>query len=313
MKIAVTDKVHPLLINGLEEKGFSVIYDESIGNERLRELLPDLHGVIINSKIRMDETMIDLGDQLKFIGRLGSGMEIIDVAYADSKRIKCINTPDGNCDAVGEHAIGMLLCLANNIIKANQETKTYNWQREENRGFEIMGKTIGIIGVGHTGGALAKKLKGFDMTILGHDKYKSQLDENLAHVQLTTTEEILEKADIISFHLPLSAETKHFANEPFFESCKKGTIIINTSRGNVIETNSLVKYLENGHLGGASLDVFENEKVNTFTEEEKILYQKLADHPKVVMTPHIAGWTKESLERIASLMLERINKVEFSN
>ncbi len=311
MKIAITDKVHPLLINGLEEKGFTVIYDESIGNETLRELLPQLIGVIINSKIRMDKTMIDIGDQLKFIGRLGSGMEIIDVAYAHSKGIKCINTPDGNCDAVGEHAIGMLLCLANNIIKANQETKNFNWQREENRGFEIMGKTIGIIGVGHTGGALAKKLKGFDMTIFGHDKYKSQLDENLAHVQLTTTEEILKKADIISFHLPLSAETKHFANETFFESCRKGAIIINTSRGNVIDTKALVKYLENGHLGGVCLDVFENEKVNAFTEVERSLYQKLADHPKVVMTPHIAGWTKESLERIASLLLERINNVEF--
>lgn len=313
MKIAVTDKVHPLLIHGLNNNGHHVVYDESMDNDRLRSMLPKLDGVIINSKIRMDKAMIDLGRQLKFIGRLGSGMEIIDLAYAKAKGIKCINTPDGNCDAVGEHAIAMLLCLANNIIKANQETKNYTWEREANRGFEIMGKTIGIIGVGHTGGALAKKLKGFGMTILGYDKYKDDLEVDLAHVRLTTPAEILEKADIISFHLPLSAETKHFANEAFFEKCKKGTIIINTSRGNVIDTISLVKYLESGHLDGACLDVFENEKVSTFSYEERMLYQKLADHPKVIMTPHIAGWTKESLERIASLLLERINKVILGN
>jgi D-3-phosphoglycerate dehydrogenase len=309
MKIAVTDKVHPILIDGLRSNGHEVIYDTALDNNSLADLLPTLDGVIINSKIRMNAHMIDRGQKLQFIGRLGSGMEIIDVPYAKLKNIASVNTPDGNCDAVAEHAIGMLLCLANNIIAANDQTKNYQWMREENRGFEIMGKTIGIIGVGYTGGALAKKLKGFGMTILGYDKYKDQLDDDLAHVRLTTLDEILEKSDIISFHLPLSAETKHFANETFFKKCKKGTIIINTSRGNVIDTISLVNHLESGHLGGACLDVFENEKVSTFSEEEKILYQKLADHPKVIMTPHIAGWTKESLERIASLLLERINKV----
>ncbi|HMP29578.1 MAG TPA: NAD(P)-dependent oxidoreductase [Saprospiraceae bacterium] len=308
MTIAITDKVHPLLVQGLEAKGHTVIYDTHIDNESLATLLPTLDGVIINSKIKMSAYMIDLGVKLKFIGRLGSGMEIIDVAYAKTKNIKCINTPDGNCDAVAEHAIGMLLCLANNIIIANQQTKNFQWYREANRGFEIMGKTIGIIGVGHTGSALANKLKGFDMNILGYDKYKNLEDIDLPHVEMTTLEDIQNRADIISFHLPLSNETKYFANENFFNDCKKGVIIINTSRGNVIETEALVNALVVGHVKGACLDVFENEKVNTFSKYERKIYDQLAQNSNIIMTPHIAGWTYESLERIATLMLDRIQK-----
>ena len=308
MKIAITDKVHPLLTEGLLSEGHEVIYDVSLGNEQLFDLLPDLDGAIINSKISMDRRMIDRGQKLRFIGRLGSGMEIIDTAYALEKNIQCINTPDGNCDAVAEHAIGMLLALTNHLLRANEETKKGIWNREQNRGTEIMGKTIGIIGVGHTGGALARKLSGFGMHILGYDKYKTSLPEDLSHVRLTDLNHLLQHADIISFHLPLSPETRHFATADFFSQCKDGVIIINTSRGNVIHSEALVEHLHSGKIYGACLDVFENEKVASFTESEKAWYQALADHPRVIMTPHVAGWTHESLQRIAELMLKRILK-----
>jgi D-3-phosphoglycerate dehydrogenase / 2-oxoglutarate reductase len=306
VKIAITDKVHKLLVDGLEQLGHEVIYDTKIDNVLLATMLSKLDGVIINSKIKMNADMIDLGQKLKFIGRLGSGMEIIDVSYAESKGITCINTPDGNCDAVAEHAIGMLLCLANNLITANEETKKGIWNRETHRGFEIMGKTIGIIGVGHTGGALAQKLKGFGLTILGNDKFKNQLSPNLDHVQLVDLETICKKSDIISFHLPLTEDTKHLGNQDFFNKCRPGVIIINTSRGEVIKTKDLNSFLKTGKIAAACLDVFENEKVSTFTEEEKQDYFELAANKNVLMTPHVAGWTHQSLERIALLMLNRI-------
>ena len=306
MKIAITDKVHPLLADGLKAKGHDILYDVNIDNQHLYELLPTVDGVIINSKINMTQKMIDRGTKLQFIGRLGSGMEIIDVPYAMSKHIHCINTPDGNCDAVAEHAVGMLLALTNHIIRGNEETKKGIWNREQNRGMEIMGKTLGIIGVGHTGGALAKKLAGFGMTILGYDKYKSHLPEELSHVHLTDLDNLLNKSDIISFHLPLSSETKYFADDAFFQKCKQNVIVINTSRGNVIHTDALIKYMESGKIYGACLDVFENEKVETFNDEEKKWYCSLTAHPRIIMTPHVAGWTHESLHRIASLMLDRI-------
>lgn len=310
MKILITDKVHPLLIEGLRQLGHEVVYDTSVTLDILPDHLAKLDGIIINSKILMDEKMIDLGENLRFIARLGSGMEIIDVPYAKSKSIYVINTPDGNCDAVAEHAIGMMLAFANNLIKANAEVKDFDWRREENRGFELGGKTIGIIGMGHTGSALARKLRGFEMKILGVDKYKNKEDyfEGCEHVVASSLEEILQKADIISFHLPLSRETNHYADSSFFAQAIKKPLIVNTSRGNVIHTSELLKALEQKIIKGACLDVFENEKPKSFSQEEKELYGKLYDLENTILSPHIAGWTHESLEKIARLTLNRIQK-----
>jgi D-3-phosphoglycerate dehydrogenase len=306
MKIAITDKVHSLLVNELRSRGHDVIYDTDLNNDSLAQLLPSLDGVVINSKIKMKPSMIDLGEKLKFIGRLGSGMEIIDVPYAKSKNIACINTPDGNCDAVAEHVIGMLLCLSNNIITANAETKQGIWNREANRGFELMCKTIGIVGIGHTGGALARKLKGFGMQIIAYDKYKDRLDEDLNHVRLVDHNFLKQEADIISFHLPLTEETRSLVTNSYLEQCKDGVIIINTARGEILNTGHLIEFLDRGKIAGACLDVFENERISSFTDDEKKIYNRLACYKNVIMTPHIAGWTHESLHRIASLMLHRI-------
>ena len=309
MKILITDKVHELLIEGLIKEGFDVTYDTSVEMEQLPQFLPGLDGIIINSKINMNQAMIDLGKNLKFIARLGSGMEIIDRTYATEKNIVCINTPDGNCDAVAEHVIGMLLSFANNLCKANKEVKNFDWRREENRGFEIGGKTIGIIGMGHTGSALATKLSGFGMTILGHDKFKEDFGHTCQHVEVASKEQIMEECDIISFHLPLAKDTFHYADEQFFAGLKKYPLIINTSRGNVIQTEAIIKALSNKKISGACLDVYENEKPQKYSETEMKKYADLFSHQNVMASPHIAGWTNESLTKIASLTLSRIVKV----
>jgi D-3-phosphoglycerate dehydrogenase / 2-oxoglutarate reductase len=307
--ILITDKVHPLLIDGLIELGYEVNYDTSVDMATLPNYLPHLDGIVINSKITMDATMIDLGSRLKFIGRLGSGMEIIDQVYARSKGIHPLNSPEGNRNAVAEHAMGMILALYNNLIKANQEVKAFQWNREENRGLEIKGKTIGIIGLGHTGEQLARKLSSWECKVLAYDKYRTNYSQDLNFISLTDISTIQKEADIVSFHLPLTAETKHLCNQAFLNSCIKKPLIVNTSRGNVVETSALIASLKDAKIIGACLDVFENEKVDKLNEEEIDMYKSLYVFDNVIVSPHIAGWTKESLEGIASVLLAKIRQV----
>jgi D-3-phosphoglycerate dehydrogenase / 2-oxoglutarate reductase len=308
-KILITDKVHPLLIEGLEKLDFTVDYDTSIDMQQLPYIIGNYRGIVINSKIKMHREMIDLGRQLRFIGRLGSGMEIIDQSYAISKGIIPLNSPEGNRNAVAEHAIGMILALYNNLIRANHEVKNFAWNREANRGLEIKGKTIGIIGLGHTGQQFAKKLSSWECNIMAYDKYKSEYDADLDFVENTDLCNIHREADIISFHLPLTDETKHMCNRSFIHNCAKKPIIVNTSRGNVVDTASLIEALGTGHLSGACLDVFENEHVTTFSTFEKEMYSQLYAFQNVIVSPHIAGWTEESLTGIAAVLLKKIQNV----
>jgi D-3-phosphoglycerate dehydrogenase / 2-oxoglutarate reductase len=333
-KVLITDDVHALLINGLDNMGFTCIYEPSISNEKVHDIIGDYEGLIINSKIFVDRAMLDAGKKLLFVGRVGSGMEIVDKAYAAEKGVAVLSSPEGNRNAVAEHALGMLLALANNLNRANAEVKNFNWQREKNRGFELMGKTIGIIGFGNTGRAFSRKLMGMGMRILIYDKYvfNGQLsvfngqnavssgqfsmdnadltDENwqistLVEVDIET---IWQEADIISFHVPLTAETQFMANADFFSNCKKNIILLNTSRGKVVKTVDLIAALESRKVLGACLDVFENEKTAVYTEGEHLMYEKLFSLDNVIVSPHVAGWTHESKERLASVLLKKIEK-----
>jgi D-3-phosphoglycerate dehydrogenase len=306
MKVLITDNVHPLLINGLKELGYEVDYDTSIDMNSLRNIIHLYDGMVINSKIKMHKEMIDQGRKLKFIGRLGSGMEIIDKAYALNKGIAAINSPEGNRNAVAEHAVGMILAIYNNLLRSHTEVKNFIWNREQNRGLEIKGKTIGIIGLGHTGEQFARKLQNWGCTILAYDKYRTDYPQNLNFVQLTHPDVIQQQADIISFHLPLNDETKYFCNGDFLKACKKQPLIVNTSRGNVVETSALIDALDKKIIFGACLDVFENENPASISQDEKLMYSKLYSFDNVILSPHIAGWTKESLEGIASVLLEKI-------
>lgn len=308
-KALVTDYVHPLLIAGLEERGYTVDYDQKVDMDLLPRIIHKYKLVVINSKIRMYPKLIDLAPNLKYICRLGSGLEIIDLPYCATKGIHVINTPSGNNNAVAEHAMGMLLCLSNNLLRADRELRQFQWNRELNRGWELKGKTIGIIGFGHTGSQFAKKMSSWELDIICYDKYRTEYSDKWDFVERVDLEDILIRSDVISLHLPLTEEVFHLVDEAFIHKCKDNVIIVNTSRGKVINTQGLLQALENGKVGGACLDVFENEKPYTYSQSETNTYTRLNSLENVVLSPHVAGWTVESLEKIARVVLDKLDLV----
>lgn len=306
-RVLITDDCHPLLTEGLTKLGFVCDFFPDITLEETRRIIPGYEGLIINSKIIVDRSFLDAAKALRFVGRLGSGMEIVDRPYAASLGIAVVSSPEGNRNAVAEQALGMLLALANNLLGADREVRRNVWRREERRGWELRGKTLGIIGFGHTGSQFARKLAGMEMTVLAYDKYKpAGYAARMPWVEETTPAAIRERSDIISLHLPLTPETKHLVDGPFIDGCKRGFALINTARGACIKTEDVVAALEDGRIGGACLDVFENEKPATFSDAEKHLYERLHRLENVVLTPHIAGWTRESKRLLAEVLLDRI-------
>lgn len=308
-RVLVTDNVHPLLLEGLTDAGYTCTYLPKIDLPTTRQLVANYEGLVINSKTLVDRSFLEAAPHLKFIARLGSGLEIIDLEAAQDYQVEVIRAPDGNCDAVAEHALGMLLSLANNLCQADQQVRKFIWQREQNRGWELFGKTIGIVGFGYTGRALAQRLAGFGMKVLAYDKYKYNYATDMPHVQECSMEQLFAEAQILSLHLPATVETKGLANEQYWKQFQKGLVLINTSRGNIVPTKDLIKALEEGQLKGACLDVFENEKTATYSAEETILFQQLFQRKDVLVSPHTAGWTSESKERLAKLLLHRIMKL----
>ncbi|MGZ4055675.1 MAG: 2-hydroxyacid dehydrogenase [Bacteroidia bacterium] len=307
MKILFIDSNHKLLHETLLQAGhtcdlnYNWTKDEIINNIHLYD------GIVIRSKIKITKEIIDKAVKLKFIARAGAGMENIDVAYAKSKGVKCLCAPEGNRDAVGEHAIGMLLSLFNNICRADKEVREGKWIREGNRGVELMGKTVGIIGYGNMGSAFAERLKGFGVKILVYDKYLKNYGNDL--IKETTLEKIFEEADILSLHTPLTDETHYLINDAFINQFKKNIYIINTARGKSLNTTDLVKNLKSGKVSGACLDVLEYEMTSFENLDASSLpdaFQYLTQSNKVVLSPHIAGWTHESNEKIARILAEKI-------
>ncbi len=312
-KILFIDSNHPHLHETLLEKGFvcDLFYDKP--TEELKKLIPNYDGIVIRSKFKITKEIIDSAPNLKCIARAGAGMENIDVAAAKEKNIICANTPEGNRDAVAEHALGMLLMLLNKLKKADAEVRAGKWVREENRGNELGGKTIGIIGYGNTGKAFAQKLQGFSVNILAYDKYKKDYAATKG-IKETGVEEIFEKADVLSLHIPLTEETNYLVNDNFINKFKKHIYIINTARGKCLNTADLVKNLESGKIFGACLDVLEYEDVSFGALNSEFLNQNsalkyLINSDKVILTPHIAGWTHESNYKIAEILARKIISV----
>lgn len=305
-RVLITDGVHEVMHSTFKSKGYDVDYQPNITLKESKEIIHDYHGAIINSKIKAHKDWLDAAKNLEFIGRLGSGMEIIDVPYAISKGIRVFSAPEGNRNAVAEHALGMLLALSNKFLRGHYDVQIMRWNREETRGYEIQGKTIGIIGFGNNGRQFAKKLAGMEMRVLAHDKYLEGYTAHLEHVEEASLDEIKEQAEIISLHLPLTPETHHYIDSVFIESCKKEITIINTARGKNVDTIALIEGLSSGKIKGAGLDVFENEKTLTFTDKEKEMYQKLYQFENVILSPHVAGWTIESKYKIAKTLLGKI-------
>ncbi|KIA92504.1 2-hydroxyacid dehydrogenase [Flavobacterium sp. KMS] len=310
IKVLHIDSNHPILWEQLQEAGFENHADFTSTKEEIEAKIQDYQGIVIRSRFKIDKQFIDKAINLKFIARVGAGLESIDCDYALSKDIELIAAPEGNCNAVAEHTLGMILSLFNKLNLADSEIRSGQWNRESNRGYELDGKTVGIIGYGNMGKAFAKKLRGFEVEVLCYDIQDNVGDKNAKQVSL---KELQEKTDVLSLHIPWTPETDKMVDTAFINAFKKSLWIINTSRGKNIVTADLVTAMQSGKVLGAGLDVLEYEKLSFETlfqdKDTPEAFQYLLDGRKVILTPHIAGWTFESHERLAQVIVDKIKAV----
>lgn len=299
MKALITETFHPILIQHFEKNGIECVVHEQINTLGVLEIISEFEILIVNSKILVDKKMLDNAEKLKAIGRVGSGMEIIDTEYCSQKGIFVCSAPEGNANAVAEHAMAMILAGFNNLFHAQIDLLNGKWLRETHRGQELKGKTIAIIGFGHTGQAFAQKLKGFGVSVLAHDIRDFSVNED--YEQKASLQEIYENADIVSFHLPLNQDTYHYCNANFIRKFKKEIVLINTSRGKIFNFKDLIEAIELGRVKKAMLDVFENEPFEDIESVKKYIESK-----QLFISPHIAGWSQESYFLLAKIISEKI-------
>lgn len=304
-KVLIAAPVHTVLTDGLAAMGYECVVDEKIDQKRGYELIGDCEGVITSTRLQLDKELLDAAPMLKWIGRMGSGMEVIDLEYAAAKGIACYGSPEGNCNAVGEHAVGMLLALIRRITWSHSEIGANIWKRDENRGIELEGRTLGIIGFGHAGAAFAKKLQGFDMRILAYDR--REIKDVPPYVEMCDLATIQRESDILSIHVSLQPDTLNYFNDDFLAAMKKPFILVNTSRGVVVNTHTLYKGIKSGKVLGACLDVFETEPLTHADRELREIINELIFSPVVIATPHIAGYTHEALYKMSKILLEKLS------
>ena len=303
--ILIVDDIDPVFIERATKLGYNCDYKPLIKPEEALQIINNYTGLVIRSKFKVNKELIDLATKLRFICRAGAGMDGVDVAYVKQKHIELINAPEGNMDAVGEHAVGLLLALMNNFLIADGEIRNGLWRREANRGYELKGKTVGIIGYGHMGKSFATKLLGFDVDVIAYDKYKTGFSD--MYVTEVSMEQMVKKCDILSLHIPLSNETLDLVNEEYLFHFKKPIFLINTSRGKIVNTPAVLNAIKQGKVLGAGLDVLETEKFPALAEES--WYEELRKSGKVILTPHVAGWTFESYRKISEVMADKLSEL----
>jgi D-3-phosphoglycerate dehydrogenase len=309
-QVIFLDTVHEILEQRLTEHGFACVDGSEWSLEETKSRLKDTFGIVIRSRFPMNKDLLTNAKELQFIARSGAGMENIDEAYCHDRGIVLFNAPEGNRNAVGEHALGMLLSLMNKLHTSHQEIRNGKWERDGNRGIELDGKTVGIIGYGNNGRAFAKKLRGFDVKVLAYDKYKSGFGDDF--VMEATLEAVVRKSDVISFHIPQNNETIYFANQEFFDALGKPIFLLNLSRGKIVETAALIRAIEGEKVLAAGLDVneFEKSSFEAFFEDENSIPENLKyllHSDKILMTPHIGGWTHESYFKLSNVLADKIN------
>ena len=304
LRIIITAPAHPFLMETLTQHGYEVMYEPAISYDALSKIIDTATGLVVTTRLKIDQSIINAATQLKWIGRIGSGMELIDTEFATSKNIQCMSSPEGNCTTVGEHALGLLLSLMNRIHSSYAEIKNGQWIRDANRADELTGKTVGIIGFGNTGSAFAKVLSGFDVKILAHDIYKTNFDT--AQIKQVSLQEIQKQANVISLHLPLTELTHHYANDSFFNACVQKPYFLSTCRGAVTNTDALLKALQNQVVSGVGMDVLENEQLDSYTSSEQARLQAFMAHPNFILTPHIAGYSHEAYLKMSQILLGKL-------
>ncbi|GEO04083.1 2-hydroxyacid dehydrogenase [Adhaeribacter aerolatus] len=303
----IIDQMHESIVPMLEEIGVAVDYRPEIKKEEIKAILPAYQGLVVRSKLNITADLIENADQLKFVARAGAGVDNVNEAALAQLNIALLNAPEGNKDAVGEFTLGLLLALFRNIVKADKEVRASQWLREPNRGEEIMGKTIGVIGYGHMGRAFARRLAAFGCTVLAYDKDDGVTADEFA--RLVPLADIFAQADVISLHIPFTPENRHFANGAFFDAFAKKFWFINTARGEIVNQPDLVDFLNRGKIKGAALDVLENEKLRTLTEAQKNNFDYLTAAGNVILTPHIGGWSHQSYVKINQVLVQKIKEL----
>lgn len=306
--ILIADEMHPSLFAMLTDAGFRYTYQPGITRSELMEQLSGYDGLIIRSKTIVDEALLKNAHSLRFIGRAGAGLDLLDMAAITRRGVRVFHAGAGNRDAVAEHTVGLLLALLATILKADREVRQGIWDREGNRGYELGALTVGLVGYGNNGQATARRLSGFGCRVLAYDKFRTSYSDPFA--QESSLTDIMANADVLSLHIPLTADTRHLIDDGFIGQFTKPFYLLNIARGEIVSLSAVVKGLESGKIRGAGLDVLENEKLKTLTPDQQAAFDYLRQSDRVVLTPHIAGWTHESYVRINEVLVEQLRMIE---